>query len=106
MPGKPFWLAAFRRNYVDIKIARVLTAKRDPFSVWRKVRIRCLALKARNASRHATSSRHSPDVLRVSESDLRRADGRGSQQTRAASLRVRSAIAELKNAECDCASDG
>src|SRR2546425_868421 len=106
MPGKPLRLAAFRRDYVHVEVAGVLAAERNPFSVRRKVWIRSLALEACNTSRHATRSRHSPNVLRVSESDLRRADGRRSQQTRAARLCVRCVITELKNAECDCAGDG
>ena len=97
MPGKPLRLAAFRRDYIHVEVAGVFATKRNPFSVRRKVWIRRLALEARHASRHATRSRHSPDVLRISESDLRRADGRRSQQTRAARLCMRSVITELKN---------
>src|SRR2546423_10545007 len=70
------------------------------------MRIRRLALEAGDAPRHATRARHSPDVLRVSEGDLRCANGGRSQHARAAGLRVRSAITELKNAECDRESDG
>src|SRR5690242_5243331 len=101
MPGQPLRLAAFRRDHVHIEIAGVLAAEGDPFSVRGKMRIRGLALKARNAPRHATRSRHRPDVLRVSEGDLRRADSRRAQHARAARLSVRSAVTELKSAESD-----
>jgi hypothetical protein len=47
-----------------------------------------LSLKTRQAFRAAAGSRHDPDVICVSETDLSGADGWGAQETRLASVSV------------------
>src|SRR2546421_13110243 len=83
MPGQTLWLAAVRGHHVHVEIAGIFTAEGDPFSVWREMRVRSLALKAGDATGHSARARHYPDVLCVSESDLSCADRRRAQQPRA-----------------------
>ena len=80
MPRQTSRLAAISGHHVNVHVAGVFAAKRNPFSIGREMRIRCLALETREASRGATRARDRPDVLRISESDLRRAHGWTAQQ--------------------------
>src|SRR5690349_14747963 len=81
MPRESLRLAAVGGDDVDVEVAGVLAAKRDPSSVGREVRVCCLSLKTRQASRAATGTWCDPDVVSVSETDLSGTDGWGAQQS-------------------------
>src|SRR5438876_4709815 len=83
MPCQTSRLATISGNHVNIHIAGVLAAERDPFSIGREMRIRRLSLKTCETTRSATRARDGPDVLCISEGDLRRAHGWTAQQPRA-----------------------
>ena len=56
MPRQPLRLAAFGRHDVDVDVAGVLAAERDPLAVGREMRIGGLSLKARQAARDAAGA--------------------------------------------------
>ena len=76
MPRQPLRLAALGRHDVDVDVAAVLGAERDPLAVGRELRIGRRALEARDAPRHAAGALDGPDVVGVGERDVRGADGR------------------------------
>src|SRR5882672_12562758 len=82
MPRQSAWFAAFGRHHINVEVAGILAAKRDPFTVRREMRIRGLSLKTRQSSRAAARARHGPNIICVSESDLRLAHCRRPQQAR------------------------
>src|ERR1051325_2607507 len=88
MPSQSLRLAAVCGHDVHVEVAGILAAKRDPSAVRRKMRVRCLSLKTGQASRAATGTRHNPDVVRVSETDLSGADCRRAQQSSLTSVTV------------------
>jgi hypothetical protein len=71
MPGQTLRLAALVGRDVDVCVAGVFGAERNPLPVGREVGIRCLALEACQAASPATSAFDYPDVVGVSECDLR-----------------------------------
>src|SRR6185295_12065521 len=83
MPRQTPGLATFSRHHINVEVAGVLAAERDPFAVRREMWIRSLALETRDAARHPTSARHGPNILRVGKGDLRSADGWRAQKARA-----------------------
>src|SRR5262249_42539112 len=87
MPGQTLRLAAFSRHDIDVSVAGVFTAERDPLPVGREVRARSLALETGQAARQAAGPLDDPDVVCVSERDLSGADRRRSQQTRRPAVR-------------------
>src|SRR5258708_37058294 len=97
MPGQTFRLAALSRDHIYVKVAGILAAKGNPFSVRREVRIRGLSLETRDAARHPARARHHPNILRIGKSDLRSAHRRRAQQTRAAVGLSRSEAAGKEN---------
>ena len=81
MPRQTLRLAAFGRHDVNVEVACILAAERDPSSVGRKMWIRSLSLKTRQSFCAATGARHDPDIVCISETDLSCANGRRAQQT-------------------------
>src|SRR5262245_25379414 len=88
MPGQTLRLAAFSRQDIDVSVTGVFSAERDPLPVGREVRVRGLALETGQAARHATGPLDDPDVVGVSERDLRGAYRRRPQQTRRPAVRL------------------
>jgi hypothetical protein len=80
MPGQALRLATLRGDDVDVGVAGVLAAERDPLAVGGEMRIRRLALEAGQAARHAARTLDRPDIVGIGEGDLRCADRRHPQQ--------------------------
>src|SRR5882672_6853230 len=71
MPGQSLRLSTFSGHHVDVEVSSILTAECDPLSIGREVWIRCLPLEAGDAPCRSTSAWDSPNIIRVSESNLR-----------------------------------
>ncbi len=99
MPGQTLRLAALSGDHINIEVAGVLAAKGNPFSIGREMRIRRLALEARDAPRHATRARRHPNILRIGKCDLRGAHRWRAQQTRVGSLSRSEAAGKENGAE-------
>src|SRR5882672_5531701 len=104
MPGKPSRFSSFSRHHVNVEVSGILAAKRDPLSVRREVGIRCLSLETRQTSSAAARARHGPNIICVSEGNLRRAHCRRAEQTRLSvrRLRLRRKPGEEETAEPEC----
>ena len=89
MPRQALGIAAFGRHDIHVGVAGIFAAEGNRSAVRRKVRVRRLALKAREAARETAGSLDHPDVVGVGKRDLRRADGRRSQQPRRLPVRAR-----------------
>src|SRR5258708_20935145 len=82
MPGQTLRFAAFARDHVRVDVPRVLRAEGDPLSVGREMRIGGLSLKAGQAPRRAAGPLDDPNIVGVSESNLRGANGGSPQHAR------------------------
>ena len=78
--------ATLRRNYVDIRIAGVVSRKGHPAAVRRKLRIGFNSNARGEAFRLAAPAVHRPEIPRKTKNDLRLADRRTAQQQRLARL--------------------
>ena len=76
MPRQAHRLAAAHGHRVDIGVARIVGAERDHRAVGRNFRIARLALEAREAPGIAAFAIDDPDVVRIRERDVGRADRR------------------------------
>src|ERR1035437_7174802 len=80
MPGQAFRLAAFGGRDVNIGVARILRAERQPLAVGRKMRIGGLALEAGQPPCRAARALDDPEVVGIGEGNVRGAHRRGAQQ--------------------------
>src|SRR5437660_1269462 len=72
---------------IDVEVSGVLTTEGNPFSVRRKMWIRCLALKTCDAACVATGTRNGPNIVGIRKGDLRCAYRWCAQQPCAGRLR-------------------
>ena len=81
LPRQPPRLATVSGDNIDIQVPRVLAAESNPFPVRGELRVGRLSVETRHPPRTPTRTRHSPNIVGVSERDLRRANGRRAQES-------------------------